>query len=213
MRELSTLTRKGVFSLDEAEAVRRLQSGDRTAFDHLYGAYAAPAIRTAYLITRHQTAAEDAVQEAFVQVLRNISRLRAVTSFRPWFYQIVVNAARRLVRSGGHQLVPLDLANHDKADLTSPAPDEVALTAEEAERLRTAIAQLNEAYRVPVILRYFTGLSEQEVAHALGLPQGTVKSRLHTARRRLLASLESDTEPAVFTVPRHPAHSSPWNKE
>lgn len=181
---------QGVICLDVAESVRRLQQGDRSAFDELYAAYARPAIRTAYLITRSQAAAEDAVQEAFVQVLRKISSLREVTAFRPWFYQIVVNAARRLAGKGTVDWVPLDLENHDKADATLPAPDEIAIIGEEAELLRAAINELNEWHRVPVYLRYFTGLSEQEIAQALGLPQGTVKSRLHNARRMLHERLE-----------------------
>lgn len=180
-----------MIELNEADAVRRLQRGDQSAFDDLYGLHAGAAVRTAYLITRNQTSAEDAVQEAFVQVLRNVSSLRDVASFRSWFYRIVVNAAKRLVRSGSVQTVPLDLENHDKADATAPAPDELALSGEEVERLRAAIGELNEAHRVPVFLRYFTGLSEQEIAQALDLPPGTVKSRLHTARRLLQERLES----------------------
>lgn len=186
--------------MNVAESVRRLQQGDRSAFDELYGEYASPAIRTAYLITRSQSAAEDAVQEAFVQVLRKISRLRDVTAFRPWFYQIVVNAARRLARNGAAQLVPLDLAHHDKADATLPAPDELAISGEEASLLRAAIGELNEAHRVPVYLRYYTGLSEQEIAQALDLPQGTVKSRLFNARKMLQQRLEGGKRQAQSVI-------------
>jgi RNA polymerase sigma factor (sigma-70 family) len=157
------------------------------------GAYSGPAIRTAYLITRSQAAAEDAVQEAFVQVLRNLGNLRDASAFRPWFYRIVVNAAKRLARRGSMPTVALDLVHHDQADATSPAPDELALSAEEAARLRAAIGELNEAHRVPVYLRYFTGLTEQEIAQALDLPQGTVKSRLYNARKMLLAHLEGNS--------------------
>lgn len=125
-----------------------------------------------------------------MQVLRHTSSLRHLASFRPWFYRIVVNAAKRLARSASRRTVPLDLESHDQADATAAAPDELALSTEEVARLRVAIGELNKAHRVPVFLRYFSGLSEQEIAQALDLPPGTVKSRLHNARRMLQVRLE-----------------------
>lgn len=212
MRALSTPTSRKVIRLNETEAVRRLQRGDQSALDDLYAACAEPAIRTAYLITRSQVAAEDAVQEAFVQVLRMISTLRDASSFRPWFFRIVVNSAKRLSRKRPIQTVPLDLDNHDKSDTTVPAPDEVALASDEIDRLRVAIGELNEAHRIPVYLRYFTGLTDQEVALALGLPQGTIKSRLYNARRMLLEHLEGTKRPAVAIVAATAAQCMPGQK-
>lgn len=91
-------------------AVRRLQAGERQALTPLYTAYAEPALRTAFLITRNRATAEDAVHEGFVQVLRSIGSLRDPGAFRPWFYRIVVNAAKRLAR-----------ARRQPASLDSPA--------------------------------------------------------------------------------------------
>lgn len=172
--------------------MRRLQSGDQAALDELFTAYADAALRTAYLITRSQATAEDAVQEAFVQVLRSIRDLRDPALFKPWFYRIVVNSARRLARRGMVPLVPLDLAVHDSSDPTAPSPGEVAEGAEELRSLRAAVDELDEAHRLPLVLHYFTGLSEQQIATVLALPRGTVKSRLHKARQVLKKRLMGD---------------------
>lgn len=171
-----------------AAAVRRLQAGDQSAFNILYSAYAEIALRTAFLITRDRAAAEDAVQEAFVQVIRNVSSLRDPGSFRPWFYRIIVNAARRLSRNR-HPSLPLDLAQHDQPDLSGLSPEERAIGSEEIQSLRVALAQLNEAHREVIVLRYYAGLSEDEIAGTLGLPNGTVKSRLSRAKESLLHRL------------------------
>lgn len=173
--------------MDERSWVQRLQSGDRSALGPLYTAYATPAIRTAFLITRNRAAAEDAVQEAFVQVLRTIGALRDPAAFRPWFYRIVVNAAKRSARKAW-RLLPIDRSDEERSDL-GPSPDEVAIGLEETAQVRAAIASLSEPQREILVLRYYTDLSEAEIALALGLPAGTVKSRLHRAREALSARL------------------------
>lgn len=166
-------------------------AGNPSALDALYAAYATPAIRTAYLITRDRAAAEDAVQEAFLQVLRNGPSLRDPAAFRPWFYRIVVNAAKRMARAPVRPVLPLDLTSHDRSDPTSPQPDEAVLAAEEAALVRAAIGDLHDAHRVPLILRYYTALSDEEIAQALELPVGTVKSRLFNARKALQERLDA----------------------
>lgn len=185
--------------------MQRLIAGDAAALDLLYAAYATPALRTAYLITRDRAAAEDAVQEAFVQVFRRAASLREPSAFRPWFYQILVNAAKRLARSPIQRSVPLDLAFHDRSDPTRPSPDEIALAAEEVAQVREAIAGLGEAHRVPLILRYYTALTDEEIALALNLPVGTVKSRLHHARRLLHQRVESPQEQPSSRIQPLPA--------
>ena len=174
--------------LSEIEAVRRLQAGDRSALNLLYCSFAEAAIRTAFLITRSKAAAEDAVQEAFVQVIRNAPTLRDPASFRPWFYRIVVNSAKRLSRNTS-RLVPFD-TEHAMVDLTALSPEEAAIGFEEINMVRAAIALLNDVHRETIILRYYTDLSEEEIAQAVGVPTGTVKSRLNRAREALRERLQ-----------------------
>lgn len=167
--------------MSEAETVRRFQAGDRSALHELYAAYAQAAVRTAFLITRHRAAAEDAVQEAFVQVLRSVATLRDPALFRPWFYRILINAAKRQFRRGSRSM-PMDMRSVEQVDLSALSPEEAAIGAEEIQLVRAAVADLNDGHREIIILRYYTGLSEEEISQALGVPTGTVKSRLHRAR-------------------------------
>ena len=190
--------------MSETEAVRRLQAGDRSALNLLYSTYAEAAIRTAFLITRSKTVAEDAVQEAFVQVIRTVPTLRDPASFRPWFYRIVVNSAKRLSRNISRSF-PLDL-EYAKVDLTALSPDEAAIGIEEIQMVRAAINDLNQAHREAVILRYYTDLSEDEIAQSLGVPSGTVKSRLHRAKEVLRERLEGETR-----FPRRSAVPPEWS--
>lgn len=198
--------------MSEIEAVRRLQAGDRSALNFLYSTYAEAAIRTAFLITRSRAAAEDAVQEAFVQIIRSASTLRAPASFRPWFYRIVVNAAKRLSRYTNRSL-PLDLQESALVDLSALSPDEAAIGHEEIQLLRAAIADLSEAHREAIILRYYTGLSEAEIAETLGVPNGTVKSRLHRAKEALHERIEGTTKPPTGRRAAVPNLWSPGRKE
>lgn len=184
----------------------KLQRGDRTALNDLYADYAHPAVRIAYTITGDQVLAEDAVQEAFVQVLRNIASLRDPGSFRSWFYRIVVNAAKRLTRNS-YRSLPLDLDEHDKPDPGAIAPDEAALKAEEVKLLWHTIAQLDEAHRVPIVFRYFIKLTEQEIADTLGIPPGTVKSRLHAARKMLFDGMSDTGDSTTIRSPIRPSES------
>jgi RNA polymerase sigma-70 factor (ECF subfamily) len=177
--------------------------------DHLYSLYAEAAIRTAFLVTRNRAAAEDAVQEAFVQVIRSVSTLRDPASFRPWFYRIVINVAKRLSRSTNRSL-SLDLLTHDQVDLSALSPDESAIGIEEIQLVRAAVADLNEAHREVIILRYYTGLSDDEMAVTLGVPIGTIKSRLHRAREALHERLERNNKPPI---PGKVAIPADWNQE
>lgn len=186
--------------MSEIDAVQRLKRGERSALDDLYTTYAHPAVRIAFSITGSVAVAEDAVQEAFIQVIRSISTLRDPAAFRPWFYRIVVNAAKRLSRHTTRTL-PLDLDTHDKPDFSATPPDEAAVEADEIKLLWQAVANLDETHRVPLVLRYFVQLSEQEIAEALGIPTGTVKSRLHTARKTLHDRIAGDNEAPVNRSP------------
>jgi RNA polymerase sigma-70 factor (ECF subfamily) len=148
----------------------------------LAGSYAR-AYRTAYLIVRNSADAEEAVQEAFLRVWRFRESLPHGDAREPWLYRVLVNACHSLLRreiprrdrNAGIELEPVDRA--------TPA-DSVERT-ETATSIAEALDELPDHLRVPVVLRYWTGLSEREIALAIRRRPGTVKSRLHEARRRL----------------------------
>lgn len=178
--------------MNEGFLIEQTQAGDERAFEQLYHLYIGQAVRVAFLITHSQQAAEDAAQEAFVQVLRRIHTLRDPRNFRPWFYSILHNAARRSGRKGrGWSFFPFDLLNRGEPDHQAAAVDEIIEGRQEVEALRALIALLPEIHREVIVLRYYADLTEPEMAQVLGLPPGTVKSRLHAARQRLLTQLKN----------------------
>jgi RNA polymerase sigma-70 factor (ECF subfamily) len=146
------------------------------------------AFRTACLILGNRSDAEEAVQEAFLRAWRFRDSLSAVPSIKPWLYRVVVNSCysklRREIphrdrRAGEEPLAHMPAEN--------PGPEVSAERTEVADTVLAALARLPLSLRVPVVLRYYADLSERDIARAIGRRPGTVKSRLHEARRRLAA--------------------------
>jgi RNA polymerase sigma factor (sigma-70 family) len=144
------------------------------------------AFRAAYLVTGSAAEAEDAAQEGFVKAWQALPRFREGAPFRPWLLAIVVNEARNRRRHAGRQAA-LALRALDPP----PAPtDETAAARAEHERLLQIVGGMREEDRLVIGYRYFLDLNEQETAQALGVPRGTVKSRLARALERLREQME-----------------------
>jgi len=142
------------------------------------------AYRTARLILRDPVEAEDAVQDAFLRAWRFRDSAPRDAGWQPWLYRVVVNACcSRLRKERPTRDRRADL-DGDYAD-DAPGPETSALAGEEASAVVAALAALPESLRIPVVLRYYAGLSEKDVALAIGRRPGTVKSRLYDARQRL----------------------------
>lgn len=184
--------------MDERQLIRRCQAGDQDAFADLYHRHARFAYGTALLITRDREAAAEAVQEAFIKVFRHLGQFDPDRPFRPWLYRILVHEAVSLCRRWSRFPPPVDPVAQD-----GPGPDTTeaaAVSRERAAAVWAAIQALPESFRITVILRYYTGLSEDEIATALGVQPGTVKSRLARARERL-------REPLAPFAPALPAQA------
>jgi len=154
-------------------------------------AYQGIAFRTAYVIARNAADAEEAAQDGFVKAWRALGRFREGAPFRPWLLQIVANEARNRVRSAGRRAgLALRAATEESSGDAAPSPEALLLSAERRAGLLAAVNELPEEQRTVVSLRYFLGLSEQEVAETLGVPQGTVKSRTARALERLRESYD-----------------------
>lgn len=161
--------------------------GDRQLDELLIEGYGR-AYRTAYLIMRDPAAAEEAVQEAFLRVWRFRDALPEGDGVQPWIYRVLVNTCYSQLRKE----VPARERSSGDAGLDglaglAPTPEEHAVRSSVADAVIEALADLPEQLRVPAVLRYWTGLSEKEIAIAIRRRPGTVKSRLHEARRRLAA--------------------------
>jgi RNA polymerase sigma-70 factor (ECF subfamily) len=149
------------------------------------------AFRTAYVIAGNAADAEDAAQDGFVKAWRALGRFREGASFRPWLLQIVANEARNRRRSTGRRAhLALRAATEQPSGDAAPSPEASLLSAELHTALLAAVNELPEDQRTVIALRFFVGLSEHEVAEALSLPEGTVKSRSARALERLRESYD-----------------------
>ena len=150
-----------------------------------------PSFRTACLILGNRADAEEAVQEAFLRAWRFRDSLADVPSLRPWLYRVVVNSCYSKLR---REIPHRDRRAADEPLAHLPAqgagPEASAERGEVADAVLAALARLPLSLRVPVVLRYYADLSERDIARAIGRRPGTVKSRLHEARRRLAADPE-----------------------
>ncbi len=177
--------------LDESDLIQRAKRGDTHAYEELVHAYQGIAFRIAYLIARDAADAEDSAQEGFVKAWRALGRFREGAPFRPWLLQIVANEARNRRRSAGRRAhLALRAATEEPSGGAAPSPEAALLSAEQRAGLLAAVEELPEEQRTVISLRYFVGLSEQEVGEALGIPQGTVKSRTARALERLRKSYD-----------------------
>lgn len=174
--------------MDEQELIKQCQSGDVEAFEPLFHAHLQMAVRTAYLIVRDWSVAEDAAQEAFVRAYGSIRTFRRGEPFAPWLYRIVVNEAKRLAARANRVTTVSEVPNDVLAAVTETLEETVALR-ERKRVLWSALQLLSDDHRAVLVLKYFNHFSETDIAAVLALPQSTVKSRLYTARQRLAERL------------------------
>ncbi len=173
---------------DETDAAlaARAARGDRDAFGALVLRYQAQVRRVARSVTGDEADADDAAQDAFLSALDRIETYDPGRPFGPWLMRIASNAAIDLLRRRA-------VRKADAIDETVAArgrlPDRDAETAELRERLRVALAALPERQRAAITLFDLEGYAHAEIAKVLGVPEGTVRSDVFHARRRLRESL------------------------
>jgi RNA polymerase sigma factor (sigma-70 family) len=174
---------------EEAKLVERARDGDTAAFDELVMRYRETVFRVAWLITRNPAEAEDATQEAFVKAYYALPRFRADAPFKPWILRIAANEAKNRGRSARRRdALRLRAASMVRVE-PAPSPETTTLAREAREELVAALERLRAADRLVIAYRYFYDLSEADMAEALSVRPGTVKSRLARAMGRLRAEL------------------------
>lgn len=164
-----------------AQWVSKAQDGDRAAFESLYQATWRLAYKIAYSVVGPNLA-DDAVQESYLQVFRKLKAVKEPEAFRGWLGRLVLHTCYRM---GKRDKRTSELQEEEKSQTD---PTEVALN---SLALRQALGQLKTSDREILILRELLGLSYEEVSYALGLALGTVRSRLHGARKRLAKVLKT----------------------
>jgi RNA polymerase sigma-70 factor (ECF subfamily) len=186
--------------LEESELIDRARRGDVGAYEELVRRYRDVALRTAVVVARGLDDAEDAAQEAFVKAYAALGRFRTGAPFRPWLLRIVANEARNRRRAAGRRvgLVLRAIAgDRPSGSDAAPSPEAAVLDHERRRDLVAAVNRLRDEDREVIGARYFLDLSEAEMAETLGIPRGTVKSRLSRAMGRLRAELGASADGPV----------------
>lgn len=189
----------------DAELVQRAATGDSGAFEAIMRRHNRLLFRTARSILGVDEEAEDALQDAYLQIWRALGSFRAEARLSTWLVRIVVNQALARRRRKAAPVVPLDAALYASDAATQSAfaddparlPEKFAMRAELRRLMETRIDLLPEAFRTVFMLRAVEELSVEEVAQALGIPEATVRSRFFRARSLLREGLASEVDLAV----------------
>ena len=173
---------------NEREIIRRAQRGDSEAFRLLVEAYQTQVYRLALRMCGEATA-DDVTQEAFVAAWRALPAFRGDSRFSTWLYRLTANAAIDLLRRekrhrGGEDITELELPDD------APTPQELSERSETQEAVRRAMGRLSAEHREILLLRYMQELDYGEIAAALEISEGTVKSRISRAKARLREVLD-----------------------
>jgi RNA polymerase sigma-70 factor (ECF subfamily) len=152
----------------EGMLLRSARAGSADAFEELFREHWPNACRAALLVVHDEAAAEDIAQEAFLRAIRALDRFDRRRPFAPWLHRIVVNRAIDWARARASRL-------ESELDGERPAPE---LRRDVGDELMVALAALSPEHRAVIVLRHLLGYSPGEIAEQLGLPRGTVNSRL-----------------------------------
>ena len=179
--------------VSDLSLVRRVQRGDKGAFDALVLKYQHKVVKLVMRYVRNPAEAEDIAQDAFIKAYRALPQFRGDSAFYTWLYRIAINTAKNAVVSRDRSPIDfdLDLQNPDESyDMhgrlkDSETPEALTLTEEIRSTVNSAIDALPEDLRTAIVLRELEGLSYEEIADAMGCPVGTVRSRIFRAREAI----------------------------
>ena len=178
--------------------VERVLAGDSEAFEGIVRCWQGPLVNLAWRFCRDRRRAEEMAQEAFLKAFRFLDRWRGEAAFSTWLFAVATNVYRSQMRRYRPVEVELDELRDARNERD---PEEEASRQETATTVRRLVAGLPPKYRDALTLFYFMDMDVAAAARSLGIPQGTLKARLHRARARLKDQLESRAgEPALETA-------------
>jgi len=180
----------------DAELVARARQGNEAAFEQLVRRHQRYVFNLAYRVLGDYAEAEDVTQEAFVRAWRGLSGFRGQARFTTWLYRIVHNLCLNRLPGLRRELLQVELLE-EVLDDPAPSPPDLFEARERVAFLHAELDRLPEKYRLVLTLRYLQGLSYAEIAAALDVPMGTVKTHLHRARRLLREQLRQWEELAA----------------
>lgn len=181
----------------DQDLIELTRSGESSAFDLLVRRYQDRLVHSLEHVLSSREDALDIAQQAFLLAWKKLATYRGESSFYSWLYRIAVNAAashfRRPVVSAGsldqlHDVRGIELPDRRVAT----GPGQSLEQEEEIQRVRQALQQVSEEFRQPLILREIEGFSYEQIAEILGIPSGTVRSRIFRARQELMERLDRD---------------------
>ena len=170
--------------MSDADLVARARGGDEAAWEVLVREHQEAVFRLAYLLLGNPDEAEDAAQETFIRAFHSLHTFDTTRPMRPWLLRIAANLAHNRRRSIGRYLAALRRTTQ-QVPPTAGSLGERTTQQWEAQTLWQAVRRLRPAEQEVIYLRYFLDLSEAEMAAALDVTHGTVKSRLHRALQKL----------------------------
>jgi len=166
----------------DAAAVARVIAGDPGAFGDIVRRWQHRLVNLAWRFCRHHATAEDMAQEAFLKEYRSLGSFRGESQFSTWLTAVALNT----YRSRLHRERPLWLGREAPEPVdTAPGPQTALEQGQRAEIVRRAVLTLPARYRNAICVYYFEGRDTGESARVLGIPEGTLKARLHRARELL----------------------------
>src|SRR3954454_25104826 len=181
--------------VSDLSLVRRVQNGDKGAFDLLVRKYQHKVVKLVMRYMRDPADAEDVAQEAFIKAYRALPQFRGDSAFYTWLYRIAINTAKNAVVSRDRSPIEYNIdRNSDAAEESydmqgrmkdSETPKGLVLTDEIRRTVNAAIDALPEDLKTAIVLRELDGLSYEEIAAAMDCPVGTVRSRIFRAREAI----------------------------
>ena len=188
--QISTETQTDLRELTVAQLVVRAQQGDRDAFGELFDRYRSAIVAGAMSRVRNADEADELAQDVFIQAMQKINQLRVPEAFGGWLRQIVHRMAiNRVTRN--RSAVACDPETLEATCMTENAPDEVVQSREQAEAVRNSIDRLGALDQETLTAFYLNGQTLIEMSDEFQAPIGTIKRRLHVARKRLAKEMDS----------------------
>lgn len=178
--------------LTDDELVRRVQSGDKKAFDALVLKYQHKIVNLVSRYVHDPHAAMDVAQEAFIKAYRGLENFRGDSAFYTWLYRIAINTAKNYLVAQNRRTPDQDLDAQEAEQYAGESalkeygtPENQLLSEEIQETVFRAIEELPDDLRTAITLRELEGMSYEEIAEAMGCPIGTVRSRIFRAREAI----------------------------
>jgi len=188
-------------TVDQRQLVERARQGDHDAFAELARAAVVRLDRAARLVLRDPELARDAVQDGLIRAWRDLPGLREPDKFDAWLHRLIVNSCLDLARRRKRRVIEVELT-----EINTPLLQDHSGDSEARELVDSVLRRLDERERAIVVLHYYLGMPLTDVSAALGIPLGTVKSRLHRALGSMRVAMADDASTtAVGTREGQPA--------